>query len=51
MSCHSETMAFEGLITELKRLIRERVPGSQAKESVESFDSAPFCSRLDSYLR
>jgi hypothetical protein len=35
-------MAFEGLITELKRLIRERVPGSQAKESVESFDSAPF---------
>ncbi len=35
-------MAFEGLITELKRLIRERVPGSQAKESVEAFDSAPF---------
>jgi len=35
-------MAFEGLVTELKRLIRERVPGSQAKESVESFDSAPF---------
>ena len=35
-------MAFEGLVTELKRLIRERVPGSQAKESVESFDSVPF---------
>jgi hypothetical protein len=35
-------MAFEGLVTELRRLIRERVPGSQAKESVESFDSSPF---------
>jgi hypothetical protein len=30
-------MAFEGLVTELKRLIRERVPGYKAKESVESF--------------
>jgi len=35
-------MAFEGLVAELRRLIRERVPGSQAKESVESFDSVPF---------
>ena len=30
-------MAIVGLVTELKRLIRERVPGYKAKESVESF--------------
>ena len=30
-------MAFEGLVTELKRLISDRVPGYKAKESVESF--------------
>ena len=35
-------MAFEGLVTELKRLIKNRVPGSQAKESIESFGREKF---------
>jgi hypothetical protein len=39
-------MAFEGLVAELKRLIRDRVPGSQAKESVESFGRAKFLLEL-----
>jgi hypothetical protein len=33
-------MVFDGLVTELKRLLRERVLGYQAKESVESFGSS-----------
>ncbi|MBT3637077.1 MAG: hypothetical protein HN531_09070 [Opitutae bacterium] len=41
-SCHSGTMAFEGLVTELKRLIKDRVSGSQAKESIESFGQERF---------
>ena len=43
-------MAFEGLVAELKRLIRDRVPGSQAKESVESFGPAKFYSNFASFL-
>jgi hypothetical protein len=39
-------MVFDGLVTELKRLIRERVPGSQAKESVESFGQEKFLLEL-----
>lgn len=35
-------MAFDGLLTELKRLIKDRVPGSQAKESVESFGRGKY---------
>ena len=39
-------MAFEGLVTELKRLIKDRVPGSQAKESIESFGTTKFLLEL-----
>jgi hypothetical protein len=39
-------MAFEGLVTELKRLIKNRVSGSQAKESIESFANAMFLLEL-----
>jgi hypothetical protein len=39
-------MVFEGLVAELKRLIRDRIPGSQAKESVESFGQAKFLLEL-----
>ncbi len=40
-------MAFEGLVTELKRLIKDRVPGSQAKESIESFGTTKFLLEFD----
>ena len=39
-------MAFEGLVTELKRLIKDRVPGSQAKESIDSFGTTKFLLEL-----
>ena len=39
-------MAFEGLVTELKRLIKDRVPGSLAKESIESFGATKFQLKL-----
>ena len=39
-------MAFEGLVTELKRLIKDRVPGSLAKESIESFGTTKFLLKL-----
>ena len=29
-------MAFEGLITELKRFTRARVPGTKARQSIEA---------------
>lgn len=39
-------MAFEGLVAELKRLIKDRVPGSQAKESIESYGREKYLLEL-----
>lgn len=39
-------MAFEGLVGELKRLIKDRVPGSQAKESIESYGREKYLLEL-----